>query len=394
MAGDDDDEEKIGLKGNDLNKSSVSSNSSAKERAEQENVLKIFGHKIPLSLLGSAGIAMGVDVNIYEALTAEADNTKVKDSNFSKGASTLIDMVSKVALSFMQNSFLMSTNENKSIAEEVIKGNYDKAINTIENNTINYIGSYMLWSGFVNQSLQGGRYLSGDKTYQEAKTLSEKVQKQMGLAGITYKNPKPNYMGRPLEATEVNREGIQGFFGMFSKGDKPKVEKWIEDVGFTENLTKRKSKQLAAFENETYIAPTSEQYDKFTDDTRQMTGVAINYAHANKNKINVPLDEKGKLIVNKKTDKAYTVSEYSNKLLNDMSNAIDGYNRTELINKIDKDKYTKEEYNAKKEEYLNKLKKSIAEISMAGSKANNEEMLSAKQKAESILGIKKPSPNF
>ena len=77
-----------------------------------------------------------------------------------------------------------------------------------------------------------------------------------------------------------------------------------------------------------------------------------------------------------------------------MSNAIDGYNRTELINKIDKDKYTKEEYNAKKEEYLNKLKKSIAEISMAGSKANNEEMLSAKQKAESILGIKKPSPNF
>jgi len=302
--GGDDDEEDLKLKGIDLDKSSVSSNSSAKERAEQENTLTIMGHKIPLSLLGSAGIALGVDVNIYEALTAKPDATKVRDSEIDKGVAIFLDMTKKVAESFLQNSFLMSSNENKSIADEVKQGNYAKAKNMIENNAINYIGSYMLWSGFANQSLQGVRYLSGDKSYQEAKTLSEKVQKQMGLAGISYSNTKPNYMGRPLEATEVNREGIQGFFAMFSKDSKPKIEKWVEDIGFKETLAGRKSKQLAAIEEESFVAPTVEQYDKFTDEVRQITGKAIEYAYNNEKKLNIPLVNQ-KLKENKKTGKPY-----------------------------------------------------------------------------------------
>jgi hypothetical protein len=292
-------------------------------------------------------------------------------------------MSSKVALSFFQNSFLMSSNENKSIADEVKQGNYVKAQNIIENNAVNYIGSYMLWSGFVNQSLQGGRYLSGDKSYQEAKTLSEKVQKQMGLAGLTYDNKKPNYMGRPLEATEVNREGIQGFFAMFSKDNKPKIEKWVEDIGFKETLAGRKSKQLAAIEEESFVAPTIEQYDKFTDDVRNSTGKAIEYAYKNKEKVIVPLVD-GKLKENKKTGKPYTKDEYTNQLLNDMSNAIEGYKRTELVNTLDKNKFTPKEYTEKLDDYKKKLIKSVKGFTSIGNNLTSDEYYAAKAKLDAI----------
>ena len=363
--GGDDDEEDLKLTGIDLDKSSISSNSSAKERAEQENTLTIMGHKIPLSRLGSAGIAMGVDVNIYEALTEKPDATKVRDSEIGKGAGVLLDMSKKVALSFFQNSFLMSSNEGKSISEEMIKGNYVKAQNIIENNAVNYIGSYMLWSGFVNQSLQGGRYLSGDKSYQEAKTLSEKVQKQMGLAGLTYDNKKPNYMGRPLEATEVNREGIQGFFAMFSKNNKPKIEKWVEDIGFKETLAGRKSKQLAAIEEESFVAPSVEQYDKFTDEVRMAIGSAINEIYNRKDFIQIPLNEEKTLETNKKTGKPYTIEEYTNKLLNEVANGVEGYKRTELINKLDKNKFeTVEDYEYKLDNYIVKVEDVFYDLGM------------------------------
>ena len=383
-AWDDDEEkegrnpEKTGVYPIQSQKTSIGSTSSAKERATPENTLVLFGQKIPLKWLGSIGAELSLTANINKALT--------KDSK-SSGAEKVANAALDISESYMQQSFMMSQNDKQSVVallrDENV--NWDKVEDYMINDMISYGGSYVLWSGFVNQSLQGARYLSGDKSYQEAKTISEKLQKQVGLAGITYDNKKLNYMGRPLEATEVNREGIQGLLGMFSKSYKSPIESWVENVGYKESLVSRGSKQLARIESESFVSPTNEQYDDFTDNTRKLIGKGIEFAYSKRNEVVVPLNKKGELEINKKTGKAYTADEYTNKLLNDMSNAIEGYKRTELVNKLDVNKYDRDEYLSKLEDYYYKLKDAMYEFYIKGSLSTKESKEDFGRKVDSIL---------
>jgi hypothetical protein len=383
-AWDDDEEkegrnpEKTGVYPIQSQKTSIGSTSSAKERATPENTLVLFGQKIPLKWLGSIGAELSLTANINKALT--------KDSK-SSGAKKVANAALDISESYMQQSFMMSQNDKQSVVallrDENV--NWDKVEDYMINDMISYGGSYVLWSGFVNQSLQGARYLSGDKSYQEAKTISEKVQKQVGLAGITYDNKKLNYMGRPLEATEVNREGIQGLLGMFSKSYKSPIESWVENVGYKESLVSRGSKQLARIESESFVSPTNEQYDDFTDNTRKLIGKGIEFAYSKRNEVVVPLDSDGGLEVNKKTGKAYTKDEYTNKLLNDMSNAIEGYKRTELVNRLDVNKYDRDEYLSKLEDYYYKLEDAMYQFYREGSIDTDADKERFSDKVNSIL---------
>jgi hypothetical protein len=385
-AWDDDEEkegrnpEKTGVYPIQSQKTSIGSTSSAKERATPENTLVLFGQKIPLKWLGSIGAELSLTANINKALT--------KDSK-SSGAEKVANAALDISESYMQQSFMMSQNDKQSVVallrDENV--NWDKVEDYMINDMISYGGSYVLWSGFVNQSLQGARYLSGDKSYQEAKTLSEKLQKQMGLAGITYDNKKPNYMGRPLEATEVNREGIQGLLGMFSKSYKSPIESWVENVGYKESLVSRGSKQLATIKSESFVSPSNEQYDDFTDNTRKLIGKGIEFAYSKRNEVVVPLDSDGGLEVNKKTGKAYTKDEYTNKLLNDMSNAIEGYKRTELVNKLDANKYERDEYLSELDKYYYKLEDAMYEFYRKGSLIRDADIKIFKDKVNAILPL-------
>jgi len=388
--GDDDEseeekKERLSIKGMKVGKDDLGGNTTAQERSEAENTLTIFGYKIPLMRLAGLGIAMGIDANIYEALTKKDDPKKVYNSAASKRMDKIAEAGNKVVLSLMQNPSLMGKSERQSLMYALYTGGTEKFFNVLENNIISYVGSYMLWSGFVNQSLQGARYLSGDKSYQEAKTLSEKVQKQMGLAGLTYDNKRPNYMGRPLEATEVNREGVQGFIAMFSRDNKPKIEKWVESVGYKESLVGRKSTQLATIKSESFVSPSNEQYDDFTDNTRKLIGKGIEFAYSKRNEVTVPLDADGGLEINKKTKKAYTKDEYTNELLNDMSNAIEGYKRTELVNKLDANKYERDEYLSKLKDYYYKLKDTMYQFYRKGSIDADKDTERFNDKVNSIL---------
>jgi hypothetical protein len=388
--GDDDEseeekKERLSIKGMKVGKDDLGGNTTAQERSEAENTLTVFGHKIPLMRLAGLGIAMGIDANIYEALTKKDDPKKVYNSAASKRMDKIAEAGNKVVLSLMQNPSLMGKSERQSLMYALYTGGTEKFFNVLENNVISYVGSYMLWSGFVNQSLQGARYLSGDKSYQEAKTISEKLQKQIGLAGITYDNKKPNYMGRPLEATEVNREGIQGFLGMFSKSYKSPTESWVENIGYKESLVGRNSKQLARIESESFVSPTNEQYDDFTDKTRKLIGKGIEFAYSKRNEVVVPLNKEKELEVNKKTGKAYTTEEYTNKLLNDMSNAIEGYKRTELVNRLDANKYDRDEYLSKLDDYYYKLEDAMKEFYIKGSIRTKEDREVFIDKVNSIL---------
>jgi hypothetical protein len=390
--GDDDEseeekKERLSIKGMKVGKDDLGGNTTAKERYEAENTLTIFGYKIPLMRLAGLGIAMGIDANIYEALTKKDDPKKVYNSAASKRMDKIAEAGNKVVLSLMQNPSLMGKSERQSLMYALYTGGTEKFFNVLENNVISYVGSYMLWSGFVNQSLQGARYLSGDKSYQEAKTLSEKVQKQMGLAGLTYDNKRPNYMGRPLEATEVNREGVQGFIAMFSRDNKPQIEKWVESVGYKESLVGRKSTQLATIKSESFVSPTNEQYDDFTDNTRKLIGKGIEFAYSKRNEVTVPLDADGGLEVNKKTGKAYTKDEYTNELLNDMSNAIEGYKRTELVNKLDANKYERDEYLSELDKYYYKLEDAMYEFYRKGSLIRDADIKIFKDKVNAILPL-------
>jgi hypothetical protein len=383
-AWDDDEEkegrnpEKTGVYPIQSQKTSIGSTSSAKERATPENTLVLFGQKIPLKWLGSIGAELSLTANINKALT--------KDSK-SSGAEKVANAALDITESYMQQSFMMAQNDKQSVVSLLRNENvnWDKVEDYMVNDMISYGGSYVLWSGFVNQSLQGARYLSGDKSYQEAKTLSEKVQKQMGLAGLTYDNKKPNYMGRPLEATEVNREGIQGFLGMFSKSYKSPTESWVENVGYKESLVGRNSKQLARIESESFVPPSNEQYDDFTDNTRKLIGKGIEFAYDKRNEVVVPLNKEKELEINKKTGKAYTTDEYTNKLLNDMSNAIEGYKRTELVNRLDVSKYDRDEYLSKLDDYYYKLEDAMKEFYIKGSIRTKEDREVFSDKVNSIL---------
>jgi hypothetical protein len=192
-------------------------------------------------------------------------------------------------------------------------------------------------------------------------------------------------MGRPLEATEVNREGVQGFIAMFSRDDKPKIEKWVESVGYKESLVGRKSKQLATIKSESFVSPTNEQYDDFTDNTRKLIGKGIEFAYSKRNEVTVPLNEKKELEINKKTGKAYTKDEYTNELLNDMSNAIEGYKRTELVNRLDANKYDRDEYLSKLDDYYYKLEDAMKEFYIKGSIRTKEDREVFSDKVNSIL---------
>jgi hypothetical protein len=385
-AWDDDEEkegrnpEKTGVYPIQSQKTSIGSTSSAKERATPENTLVLFGQKIPLKWLGSIGAELSLTANINKALT--------KDSK-SSGAEKVANAALDISESYMQQSFMMAQNDKQSVVSLLRNENvnWDKVEDYMVNDMISYGGSYVLWSGFVNQSLQGARYLSGDKSYQEAKTISEKLQKQIGLAGITYDNKKPNYMGRPLEATEVNREGIQGFLGMFSKSYKSPTESWVESVGYKESLVSRGSKQLARIESESFVSPSNEQYDDFTDKTRKLIGKGIEFAYGKRNEVVVPLDADGGLEVNKKTGKAYTKDEYTNELLNDMSNAIEGYKRTELVNKLDVNKYDRDEYLSELDKYYYKLEDAMYEFYRKGSLIRDADMKIFNDKVNAILPL-------
>jgi hypothetical protein len=194
-------------------------------------------------------------------------------------------------------------------------------------------------------------------------------------------------MGRPLEATEVNREGVQGFIAMFSRDDKPKIEKWVESVGYKESLVGRKSKQLATIKSESFVSPTNEQYDDFTDNTRKLIGKGIEFAYSKRNEVTVPLDADGGLEVNKKTGKAYTTNEYTNELLNDMSNAIEGYKRTELVNKLDANKYERDEYLSELDKYYYKLEDAMYEFYRKGALIRDADIKIFKDKVNAILPL-------
>jgi hypothetical protein len=91
------------------------------------------------------------------------------------------------------------------------------------------------------------------------------------------------------------------------------------------------------------------------------------------------------LEVNKKTGKAYTKDEYTNELLNDMSNAIEGYKRTELVNKLDVNKYDRDEYLSELDKYYYKLEDAMYEFYRKGSIDTDADTERFNDKVGSIL---------
>jgi len=317
----DDDEEKEGRKHpktglyGSAEKLSLGSQSTVKEKAEPENVLVLFGRQIPLSYLSGLGIAGMIDANIMKAFNKKADEKKTKGGELFADA---LNSISYITNSFLSQSYLMQTNENQDIKKLIESGNTEKALNVIENSMINYGASYMVWSGLLNQTLQGTRAALGGDTYQEAKTTSEKIQKQFGLAGITYTNTKKNYLGEDIKYSDVNREGIVALVDMFKAKNITQVDGWLRDIGFKDRFKTQYSKALKDIDG---YSPSVEEYDRFTDRTKVMFGKFAKDAYDYKLNISPDPDDE-----NPKTKKPYTISEWQNKVMSDGLSAISKYN--------------------------------------------------------------------
>ena len=340
-----------------------------KEKAEPENVIVLFGAEIPLSYVGGLGVSAMVDANLYKAFTEETDErkkTKAMEVASNFGTATLYTMDS-----FLSQAWLMQASDNKSIAQMVEEGNAEKALNLIQNTMINYMGSYIPWSGFINQSLQGARELSGGETYQEAKTISEKIQKQFGLAGITYTNTKKNYLGEDIKYSDVNKEGIIGLVNMFKTKSIAAEDNWLRNIGFKEKASGQYAKGLKDLDG---YSPSIEEYDRYDDRTKSMFGIIAKEAYNQKANIVPSPDE-----INRVTKKPYTVDEFQSKVMRSALSAVSKYNIVRLKKErgdynSDKDAYEEDMENAfynldevadiiyykKGDEYKNRKKKKDA----------------------------------
>jgi hypothetical protein len=243
---------------------------------------------------------------------------------------------------------LLQTNENKSIKKEIDNGNIEKALNIMENSAINYMGSYMVWSGFINQSLQGARALSGGDTYQEAKTKSEKIQKQFGLAGITYSNTKKNYLGEDIKYADVNREGIVGLVNMFKVKDITPVDNWLRNIGFKDSFKGQYAKALQDLDG---YSPTVDEYDKYSDRIKMLFGDFAKKAYEKRSNIkNYDND------INPATKKPYTKEEWEKKVMSSALSAFSKYSLIQLKNsRGEYSSFTK--YSDEKIDALDEIKK-------------------------------------
>jgi hypothetical protein len=319
--------------------------STVKEKTEPVNVIVLFGREYPLSYFGGMGVALSVDANIRKGFESDIAQKKTKDSSV---ATNFINSTNYIFDSFLQQSWLLQTNENKSIKKEIDNGNIEKALNIMENSAINYMGSYMVWSGFINQSLQGARALSGGDTYQEAKTKSEKIQKQFGLAGITYSNTKKNYLGEDIKYADVNREGIVGLVNMFKVKDITPVDNWLRNIGFKDSFKGQYAKALQDLDG---YSPTVDEYDKYSDRIKMLFGDFAKKAYEKRSNIkNYDND------INPATKKPYTKEEWEKKV---MSSALSAFSKYSLIQlKNSRGEYsTPTEYSDEKIDALNEIKK-------------------------------------
>ena len=349
----DDDEEKEGRKHpktglyGAAEKITSGTQSTVKEKGEPENVVVLFGRQIPLSYLGGLGVAGMIDANVKKAFNKEVDKKKTKVGEvFADGLNASF----YIADSFLSQSYLMQTSENQDIKKLIEAGFTEKALNIIENSMINYGASYMVWSGLLNQTLQGTRAALGGDTYQEAKTTSEKIQKQFGLAGITYTNTKKNYLGEDIKYSDVNREGIVALVDMFKVKNITQVDGWLRDIGFKDRFKTQYSKALKDIDG---YSPSVEEYDRFTDRTKVMFGKFAKEAYAEKSNINPSASK-----INPKTDKPYTVNEWQNKVMSDALSAISKYN---LVN------FKKErgDYNSDLDAYEEDISNALSDIDNA-----------------------------
>jgi hypothetical protein len=68
-----------------------------------------------------------------------------------------------------------------------------------------------------------------------------------------------------------------------------------------------------------------------------------------------------------------------------MSNAIEGYKRTELVNRLDANKYDRDEYLSKLDDYYYKLEDAMKEFYIKGSIRTKEDREVFSDKVNSIL---------
>jgi hypothetical protein len=349
----DDDEEKegrfhpkTGLYGA-AQKIPLGQKSTVAEKAQPENSVVLFGREIPLSYLGGLGVAAMIDANVKKAFDKKVESKKTKEGD-ETGA--FIDAAYRITDSFLSQSYLLQTSENQDINELIRNGNTEKALEVIENSMINYGGSYILWSGFLNQSLQGARAAMGGDTYQEAKTTSEKIQKQFGLAGITYQNTKKNYLGEDILYADVNREGIVALVNIGKVKSMTAEDNWLRKIGYKENIKGQYNKELADVDG---YSPSVQEFDNYTDRNKIMFGKFAKEAYKERNNI-VPDPEEE----NKKTKKPYTQDEWQTKVMSTAANAIAKYNLVRFKN-------DRGDYNSDPELYEEELEEAIDKLDSA-----------------------------
>ena len=209
------------------------------------NCMVLGGRVIPLSLLGTLGMGAALTAGAYDAFLkkAEKNGKKVKDPEDIEaldGYTLFASVTGNIILSMSAFSSLSDLQEATSPTSN------SKVSDYLSQMAIKSAVLPIPYIGLFNQSVQGTRYLMGDKSAQTAIGADERAWKELGLAGIAYNRPVYNYRGKVISSPQQNTEGIAGLVGITNKWTLDPIDNYLyKELNYNPTLNKRLSDKFA-----------------------------------------------------------------------------------------------------------------------------------------------------
>jgi hypothetical protein len=315
--------------------------------------LVVGGRVVPLSLLGTQGMGAAIVANMYDNFIKksqkEADKTKDPESIESmKGYNTFMQSTGNTVLSMSAYSSLSD------LSESVSPSSQNKVSDYLSQMAVKSAVLPIPYVGTVGQTIQGARYLFGDKSAQTAIGLDERAWKEFGLQGIAYNRPVYNYRGKVVSAPQRNTEGVAGLVGIADKWKLDPIDNYLyKELNYNPTLDKRLSEDFADKEK---FGMTKEDYYDYGKQVGEEFNLALERNFERLKNIKYTEEQINKIKKEESITKEKVLENLTKKkkeFVADLQNAIE--DRYTLLYQLKKEVITSDKFKKDKEKIDDKI---------------------------------------